>query len=345
MVAIPYIESPFFKEHFPSTTDPQLLQVAQSLHTDGYAIIEFPDSAFEARVEVIQQHLKDRYNWQAWRDGKREGLRIQDAWVFDADVKAIATNAVIIDLLTKLYGRQAFPFQTLNFPVGTEQHFHSDSAYFSSIPERFMCGVWVAFEDVQPESGPLLYYPGSHKLPLYTNEHIGLTPPADTDETYDYDSYHEFWEKLVAAYGLQPQTFLPKKGQALIWAANLLHGGAPQRDKRLTRWSQVTHYYFRDCGYYLPIGSLPLLGTIDYRSTVDITTGQRVPQSINGTTLTTEARQRVGRQFESVRPFTPPDFDDELYLFLHPDVAAAELEPRKHYLEYGFAERRGYKLT
>lgn len=36
-----------------------------------------------------------------------------------------------------------------------------------------------------------------------------------------------------------------KKGQGLICAANLLHGGSKQTNKALTRQSQVTHYYLR----------------------------------------------------------------------------------------------------
>lgn len=34
----------------------------------------------------------------------------------DSDVRAIASNSYVLDLLGKLYGRPAFPFQTLNFP-------------------------------------------------------------------------------------------------------------------------------------------------------------------------------------------------------------------------------------
>ena len=46
-----------------------------------------------------------------------------------------------------------------------------------------------------------------------------------------------------------------KKGQCLVWSANLLHGGSPHRDKGRTRHSQVTHYYFDDCQYYSPLSS------------------------------------------------------------------------------------------
>jgi ectoine hydroxylase-related dioxygenase (phytanoyl-CoA dioxygenase family) len=39
-----------------------------------------------------------------------------------------------------------------------------------------MCGVWIALEDVDERNGPLVYLPGSHKLPeLYlTNFGLGV---------------------------------------------------------------------------------------------------------------------------------------------------------------------------
>ena len=46
-----------------------------------------------------------------------------------------------------------------------------------------------------------------------------------------------------------------RKGEALIWSSNLLHGGSPQRDPSLTRWSQVTHYFFEGCRYWKPLDS------------------------------------------------------------------------------------------
>ena len=287
MLNIPSIESPFFEEHFPSAdTDPELCRVAQSLHDDGFAVIDFPDDRFDDRVEEILAKLSDRFEWDEWRADRLEGLRIQDAWCFDEHVRAIATNQAILQLLSRLYGRQPFPFQTLNFPVGTQQHYHTDCVHFSSVPERFMCGVWVAFEDVDADAGPLLYYPKSHKLPIYLNEHLGIVPREGENPYGTYDHFIEFWRRLVEAEGLQPVEFHPKKGQALIWAANLLHGGMPQRDKNKTRWSQVTHYFFKDCAYYTPLGSLPYLGSMEYREMTDIGTGTAVRSSINGVPLT-----------------------------------------------------------
>ena len=307
---IPPVESPFFEEHFPAErTDPELWRVARSLHEEGFAIIDFPDDRFAARVEEILANLGDRFDWDDWRADRVEGLRIQDAWQFDEQVRAIAVNEAILRLLSQLYGRKAFPFQTLNFPVGTQQHYHTDCVHFASVPERFMCGVWVAFEDVGDDAGPLLYYPKSHQLPIYLNEHLGTVPHSDDYLYGTYPHFVTFWRRLVEAHGLQPVEFHPKKGQALIWAANLLHGGMPQRDKNKTRWSQVTHYFFEDCAYYTPLESLPYLGLVEYRELIDIATAAPVRQAVNGVPLTPEIIQRLRRQEVAVeaedRPVEP----------------------------------------
>jgi len=44
---------------------------------------------------------------------------------------AIAANRDVLDLLSRLYGRQAFPFQTLDFPAGTQQNLHTEIVHFS----------------------------------------------------------------------------------------------------------------------------------------------------------------------------------------------------------------------
>jgi hypothetical protein len=203
-------------------------------------------------------------------------MRIHDAWTFDPDVHALAANPRIIKILSAIFGRKAWPFQTLNFPVGSQQHYHSDSVHFSSIPERFMCGVWVALEDVSEGAGPLEYYPGSHKWPIVYNDQIGVRV-TNSKKEISQDIYHDVWEALVEKTGIAPQLFFPHKGDTLIWAANLLHGGSRQRDPNVTRWSQVTHYFFENCCYITPMHSDVPIGKLQVRDLTDIATGAKVP--------------------------------------------------------------------
>src|SRR5262249_31126765 len=150
----------------------ETMRIARELNERGFTVLRFPDDEFDAKAERIKSNLAPRFDFDSWRENgwkRNAGMRVQDAWSFDKDVYSIAVNAKIIDILSKIYGRKAWPFQSLNFPVGSQQHYHSDSVHFSSIPERFMCGVWVALEDVNEDAGPLEYYPGSHKWPLLYN--------------------------------------------------------------------------------------------------------------------------------------------------------------------------------
>jgi hypothetical protein len=245
-------------------------------------------------------------------------------------------NLEVIQLLSALYGRRAWPFQTLNFPVGTQQHFHSDATHFSSVPERFMCGVWVALEDVGPDQGPLEYYPGTHKWPIYTHEHVGSFPRGrETTQV----AFHEAWEGLVHAAGLKSEIFTARKGQALIWAANLLHGGRPHLDRTRTRWSQVTHYYFDDCAYYTPMLSDPFRGHIAFRHPTDITRDVAMPNQPNGAPITegfiTAATMGVDNFMVSERAFNVA-----AYLAANPDVAAAGVDPWTHWRDHGRHEGR-----
>jgi hypothetical protein len=223
LTGVPSIESPLFPTIFESENiSPETCKVALELREQGYAVIDFPDSNFDDLANRIVAQLDSKFAWDKWRSGEIPNLRIQDAWRESDDVKSIACNPNLLALLSELYGRRAFPFQTLNFPVGTQQHYHSDSVHFSSHPERFMAGVWVALEDIDSSNGPLIYYPGSHKLPVFTNEHIGVNPTWGTPNPYQhYPRYELAWKEIVAALDLKPVEFHAKKGQALIWSANL----------------------------------------------------------------------------------------------------------------------------
>src|SRR5262249_45836153 len=172
------------------------------------------------------------------------------------NVRALALAPAVLSLLESLYDCKPLPFQTLNFRVGTQQRAHSDTIHFNSIPSGYLCGVWVALEDIDLDNGPLIYYPGSHRLPELTVEHVNKAMPPEFDTCTQSDLYARY-ERLIssriARFGFESRYGVLKRGQALLWSANLQHGGAIQRDKSRTRHSQVTHYFFEGCRYYTPI--------------------------------------------------------------------------------------------
>jgi len=344
---IPLVESPFFERHFERPgVDPLIQGLARKLRSDGYAVFDFPSPAFGALADQVIRELGPTFDFAAWRAKKKSdrtgGLRVQDALSCSA-VREIATNQRVLDILEALMGRKAFPFQTLNFPVGTEQNFHTDAIHFSSMPERFMVGVWVALEDIGEDQGPLYYFPGSHKLPIYENQQYGLRYEQG-DIPFKQGTYEATWRELVATCGFKEEIFTPKKGQALIWLSNLFHGGKFQKNAEKTRWSQVTHYYFEDCAYYTPMSSHIPSGVVMYREPLDILTGGRRKNRIAGMPISEAVTRHATPDLSKVDPaHLPKGFNAKRYLELNPDVRATGVHAVEHYLEYGRDEQRPYK--
>lgn len=269
----PWVESPFVDQILAEGGyDPQVADLARRYHRDGYLILPdvlSADDADEVRTEAA--------GFGGPPPPGSDARRLQDLWQHCPGTRALACHQGILDLLGLLYGRPAFPFQTLTFPVGTQQRNHSDTVHFSSLPARFMCGVWVALEDIEADMGPLFYYPGSHRLPEYT-----LYDLWQTVQTRNYSAYEDALEQIVTAAGLEQHTLCVPKGTALVWSSNLIHGGSPVLRDGVSRWSQVTHYFFDGCIYYTPMFSNPIAGQYALREPVDIATGQVRANSWNG---------------------------------------------------------------
>jgi hypothetical protein len=235
--------------------------------TDGYLVIEDTGIPAATLTEAVTQ-LVGKYG----RSETNTSGRVQDIWRSVPAVKRIATEAVILSVLQVLYQKPPLPFQTLNFERGTEQRAHSDTIHFNTMPFGFMCGVWVALEDIDLNNGPLRYFPGSQRLPVLHMDDLGLEPKVS-----EYQKYEDYIEKMLAERGYQSQPALLKRGQALIWSSNIFHGGSPVLDRNRTRLSQVTHYYFPGCIYYTPLLSSPKRQLWTLRQVEDIRTQELVP--------------------------------------------------------------------
>lgn len=278
---LPWVESPFFQQILAtkklSAADAAL---AKEYNEQGYVVIKNVFSE-ELIDQIIQDMQEKGFNSDYPIETFRNDIRIQDLWEKSEPVKQMAAHPEIIKTLEMLYDREVIPFQTLNFKVGSQQKAHSDTMHFSSLPARYMCGVWVALEDITEDNGPLFYYPGSHRTPEYNFSHFKNTVE---DTTYDnYPEYETFMEELMEASPFQKVKFLAKKGDALIWSSNIIHGGSAVNDPNSTRFSQVTHYYFKDCVYYTPMLSNMVTHELFIRRFLtNIRTGEAVNNSWNG---------------------------------------------------------------
>jgi Phytanoyl-CoA dioxygenase (PhyH) len=219
----------------------------EAFERDGFLVLA-NSGCSQSVLDGIVADLDSRFEGEYRRE--QDGVyyshhRIMDAWRISDNVKALALSPKIHTLLEELYGRKPKPFQTLNFRWGTQQPAHSDAIHFNSQPPGYMCGAWVALEDIDMDNGPVVYYPGSHRIGEVTMDELGQ----DADEA----RYNEYVVELVEREGLEPRYATLHKGAVLIWASNLLHGGSERKDMSRTRYSQVTHFFFEGCKYYSPL--------------------------------------------------------------------------------------------
>ena len=240
--------------HFSPAIQQKILEWPEK----GYIILEnffTPDEANAVNTEI--QHLLDTkkidYN------GHFSGYKLMDTWKQSNAVNHLFRHQELLRILSFLLGKEVVPFQTINFQKGSQQRTHSDSIHMTTEPLGYLIATWTALEDVTDGSGQLMYYPGSHKLKYVLSEDFDTGNSLWQLGADHYKHYEDKIAGVVAAHKLQPQFLMAKKGDVLIWHANLLHGGSPIKDVNATRKSQVAHYFGKDVLCYHEINQRPAI--------------------------------------------------------------------------------------
>lgn len=174
-------------------------------------------------------------------------------------IREIANNKDFVAFLSVLLDGQAKLFQSINFINGSQQKTHSDSIHMTTYPLGGLLGVWIALEDIDENNGALHYIPGSHKLPYFLNSDYDNEGNAFKIGKQSYKAYEEFLENKVKELGLKKEIFRAKKGDLLVWHANILHGGEPHLDKERTRKSLVYHFFDENSVCYHEVTQRPAL--------------------------------------------------------------------------------------
>jgi hypothetical protein len=218
----------------PSTIDKAALDLDRA-YAGG-----FPDLRFECHA-VAPRHIP-------WRpELNPHPAKALDIHHFSAAIRDVMFADAIGEFLGLIFDAKAFASQTLGFLRGSAQEGHQDSAYVAyTIPRQF-AATWVALEDVTIGAGELFYYPGSHKFPdfvyssSYKSVHEAHRMSGGTGLSAQIEGHVKSLEERAAQLGIAKTPFAAKKGDVLVWHADLVHGGNPV-SQATTRKSLVTHY-------------------------------------------------------------------------------------------------------
>ena len=244
---------PLHSEHFKKL--PQALEARSSgpWSEDGFEVLEgvLDSSQVDSINAQVDQALKDGrlgFNYT--------GRKILFAYEELDVVRELMHHPRIVSALEERAGAEILPFQSINFYYGSEQKAHSDSIHMSTYPQGSLVAAWIALDDIEEDNGPLFYYPGSHRWPYATNADIGASTGALLSPNPN-KLYEQYVEQQLVEKGMKPQIFKAKKGDVLLWHANLLHGGMPHLNMGKTRRSVVIHYFVKDVICYHEISQRP----------------------------------------------------------------------------------------
>ncbi len=179
-----------------------------------------------------------------WADigerGEKRHCRIMDFHNLSGAAAAIMMHPRILNFMRLVFDEKPVGMQTLFFEHGSEQGAHQDFAYVQADILSHLAAAWVACEDTDDSNGPLLYFPGSHRIPKFDFEDGRIAYTAQDA------SRHGAWETHMKSacerMGLKPRTFAAKKGDVFLWHSAMVHGGSLVVDKQRTRKSLVSHY-------------------------------------------------------------------------------------------------------
>ena len=265
------VNHPMFAS-FPENIDHQLLK----WNKNGYLIWEnFLDAetvdAINIEVDALLENNKVNFNYTH--------RKILNAYTSSYTIRKVIKDKRLLQLFTFILEKKVIPFQTINFLQGSEQQAHSDAIHMSTFPNGNMLAAWFALEDINVEQGPISYYPSSHLLPYLNNDDY---PNSSNSWKLDGDANQKYEAKVASEISkneLQKEVFLAKKGDVLIWHANLIHGGEPQINKALSRKSMVAHYFAANVIAYHEISERPaifdtdLIGEVEddfYKGQIDL---------------------------------------------------------------------------
>ena len=244
----------------------QLADTGQATPAEIEALRHFVDQGFLVLPEVIDDSLLARLN-AALDDAvatKIEGYewgasqRLHNLHLQYPAIRELWLHPTVIRVLRLIFGAPGRPCQSLTYVFGSEQQYHQDTIHLTSFPQGRMCGVWTALEDVQPDSGELIVYPGSHRLPrVYMKD--AHAHKVDGDWTEFGDTVVPMWTEMLQPNSgkFRREIYRPRAGTLLVWHENLMHAGSVRRDKAISRRSIVGHYFAEGAVVYYDSSGMP----------------------------------------------------------------------------------------
>jgi len=215
----------------------------------GYTIIKNVNNH-----AICDNFVKDFENYSDFKNRDSEYYN-NKRWIAGHSLsdatKNVTCNEKVLKLLDCIFETETIVYSSLIFWKGTQQGVHRDTPHFYTNPVDYYFGCWYALQDISPDSGPLFYYEGGHKLDIPSGKNIYnevLKQIKEENDDINLKCLIEYGDKKIHtacqkldSQGNKYKTAIINKGDCIIWHPKLPHGGSIINNKFLYRKSCVTH--------------------------------------------------------------------------------------------------------
>lgn len=182
------------------------------------------------------------------------GWPIETPYLHLPALRAVALYPPLMDMLAHLIGEPMMLHLCLTGWISTQRDWHQDDYLNPDFVNSWYAAVWIALDDISPESGPFEYVPGSHKWPLLRQQKVQRFLTEEERGRREGPAQVNRWEKYAERFVTPaieaeirrhesiPRQFIAAKGDVLIWHGRLIHRGTQPKDPNILRKSLISHY-------------------------------------------------------------------------------------------------------
>jgi phytanoyl-CoA hydroxylase len=227
----------------------ELLRIANDLIDDGFTILEraAPKELCDSVVADFDRYVRENREYaDRCRDASGRYLRLVNFHWWSRNAMSLGLQPKLMETLDFVFGQKAGIYTSLYFEYGTQQPIHRDSPFFETFPRNYFVGMWVALEDIDPASGPLMYVPGGHRFRVDPHDicrSIQANNPDLRGSALIEAALQAYYGQVIEmAKKVSEPVLVPlRKGDVAIWHPQAPHGGSPAVDPQLSRRSIVFH--------------------------------------------------------------------------------------------------------
>lgn len=170
------------------------------------------------------------------------------------ELRRVGLYPPLMQMMEQLIGEPMLMHLNLTGWVSTERNWHQDDYLNPDHVNSWYAAVWIALDDISPDSGPFQYVPGSNRWPLLRQKKVLACMTKEEREVRDPVLGTSHWPKISERFVVPAienelvrreakiEEFIAKKGDVLIWHGRLMHRGSAPRRTDILRRSLIVHY-------------------------------------------------------------------------------------------------------